>query len=138
GEIGPGDWSLFYARGVAYERAGDWQSAERDLTRALELNPDQPFVMNYLAYSWADAGVKLEEAEELLSRAVLLRPDDGAITDSLGWVLFRAGRTEEAVGVLERAAALAPADPVVNDHLGDAYWAVGRRREAVYQWRIAL
>ena len=131
-------WSLFYARGIALERSQQWDRAEADFLKALELRPEQPLVLNYLGYSWADQGVNLDRAVEMIEQAVSLRPNDGYIVDSLGWVLFRMGRYEDAVGHLERAAELRPEDPVINDHLGDAYWRVGRRTEARFQWRRAL
>ncbi len=131
-------WRLLYARGISLERSKQWDRAEADLLKALELQPDQPFVLNYLGYSWVEQGHNLERAEALIRRAVELRPKDGYIVDSLGWVLYRVGRPEEAVVQLERAVELQPEDPVINDHLGDAYWAVGRQREARFQWRAAL
>ncbi len=134
----PRHWRLLYARGVALERAKKWPRAEADFLKALEFEPDQPFVLNYLGYSWVEQGRNLEKAEEMIRKAVDLRPTDGYIVDSLGWVLYRLGRHEEAAVELERAVELRPDDPVINDHLGDAYWSVGRQREARFQWRTAL
>lgn len=131
-------WSLFYARGIALERTQRWKQAESDLLKALELNPDQPLVMNYLGYSWADQGVNLEKAVAMIRKAVDLRPTDGYIVDSLGWAYYQQGDFENAVRQLERAVELRPEDPTINDHLGDALWHVGRRRESCYQWRHAL
>ncbi|GIX09594.1 tetratricopeptide repeat protein [Elioraea sp.] len=131
-------WALYYARGIALERAKDWPRAEADFLRALELAPDQPYVLNYLGYSWVEQGRELTRAKRMIERAVELRPHDGHIVDSLGWVLFRMGDYRAAVRWLERAVELLPRDPVINDHLGDAYWAVGRRAEAQFQWRRAL
>ncbi len=131
-------WSLFYSRGIAYERTKRWSEAEADFLFALELQPEQPFVLNYLGYSWVDQGENLDQAEDMLNRAVKARPDDGFIVDSLGWVHYRLGDYEKAVEQLERAVELQPGDPVINDHLGDAYWRVGREREASFQWRRAL
>jgi tetratricopeptide (TPR) repeat protein len=131
-------WTLFYARGIAYERIEQWPEAEKDFLYALELEPEQPFVLNYLGYSWVDMGLHLDRAKGMLYRAVELRPDDGFIVDSLGWVHYRLGEYDAAVEQLERAVELEPGDPVINDHLGDAYWRVGRQREARYQWRRAL
>lgn len=135
---GASDWPLFYNRGVAYSQSGDWTRAEADFHHALELQPNQPLVLNYLAYSWADRGENLPESREMLETASRLRPDDGAIIDSLGWVMLRQGEDEAAVRTLERAVELEPADSTINGHLGDAYWAVGRKMEATYQWRRAL
>lgn len=133
-----GNWFLHYARGISHERLKNWDSAESDFRRALELNPDQPQVLNYLGYSLVERREKLDEALDMIERAVAARPDSGYIVDSLGWVLFRLGRYQEAVAHMERAVELMPVDPVVNDHLGDVYWAVGRAREAEFQWKRAL
>lgn len=138
GTPSPADWALFYYRGIAYERTKQWPKAEADFKKALELNPDEPHVLNYLGYSWIDMGINLDEGLKLVRKAVDLRPDDGYIVDSLGWAYFRLGRYEEAVQELERAVLLRPEDPVINDHLGDAYWKVGRNLEASFQWRHAV
>jgi Flp pilus assembly protein TadD len=134
----PTDWLAFYDRGICYERARQWSKAETDFRHALELAPDQPFVLNYLGYSWADMGQNLTQAREMIEKAVQRRPNDGAIIDSLGWVMLRQGEVAEAVKTLERAVELTPEDASVNGHLGDAYWAAGRKLEATYQWRRAL
>lgn len=138
GSLQPEHWGLLYARGIALEREKQWPRAEADFLKALEFEPEQPYVLNYLGYSWVDQGRNLGEAETMIRKAVELRPNDGYIVDSLGWVLYRLGRYEEAVVELERATELRPEDPVINDHLGDAYWSVGRHREARYQWQAAL
>jgi tetratricopeptide (TPR) repeat protein len=132
------DWRLLYLRGISHERAGNWPAAERDLQAALKANPDEPEILNYLGYAWIDRGERLGQALPMIERAVALRPESGAIVDSLGWAHYRLGRYDEAVKHLERAVELEPADPTVNDHLGDAYWRVGRRSEAQFQWRRAL
>ncbi len=137
-EGGGGNWFLHYARGISHERLKNWDKAEADFRHALELNPDQPQVLNYLGYSLVERQEKLDEALNMIERAVAARPDSGYIVDSLGWVLFRLGRYDEAVDHMERAVELMPVDPVVNDHLGDVYWAVGRAREAEFQWKRAL
>ncbi|MEP9352156.1 tetratricopeptide repeat protein [Xanthobacter sp. KR7-65] len=131
------NWALFYFRGICNERSKNWPQAEADLKKALELNPDQPHVLNYLGYSWVDQGMNLDQGLDMIRKAVKLRPDDGPIVDSLGWAYYRLGRYEEAVVELERAIELMPQDPVINDHLGDAYWKVGRRLEAGFQWNHA-
>jgi len=131
-------WSVFYERGIAHERAGDWPDAEADFQRALELSPDNPLVLNYLGYSWVEMHMHLDEAQAMIEKAVEQRPDDGYITDSLGWVLYRLDKFEEAVPHLERAVELTPTDPIINDHLGDALWMVGRKREARFQWSRAM
>lgn len=131
-------WPLLYQRGIAYERSDQWPLAEDDFLKALELEPDQPQVLNYLGYSWVELRKNLEEAEQMIEKAVEQRPDDGYIVDSLGWVLFRLGDFEGAVEHLERAVELRPVDPTINDHLGDALWMVGRRFEAEFHWKRAL
>ena len=135
-------WNLFYARGITYERTKRWPQAEADLKKALELIPEnmaanRALVLNYLGYSWVDQGLNLDEAFDMLRRAVELKPRDGYIIDSLGWAFYRLGRYEDAVRELERAIDLKPADPVINDHLGDAYWRTGRKLEARFQWNHA-
>jgi len=131
-------WPLLYSRGIALERSGDWERAEADFLRALELEPQQPYVLNYLGYTWVERGENLDEARQMIVSAVDQRPTDGYIVDSLGWVLYRLGDYETAVRHLEQAVELRPEDPVINDHLGDAYWRVGRHQEARFQWHRAL
>ena len=107
------------------------------MRKALELQPEQPHVLNYLGYSWIDQGINLDEGMKMIKRAVDQRPDDGYIVDSLGWAYYRIGNYEDAVKNLERAIDLKPEDPTINDHLGDAYWRVGRTLEAKFQWAHA-
>ncbi len=132
------NWRLLYVRAIALERSGDWDRAERDFLAALEVEPNHPFVLNYLGYTWVDRGENLERALEMIESAVNQRPLDGFIIDSLGWAYYRLGRFEDAVIQLELAVEYEPGDPVLNDHLGDAYWMVGRRAEARFQWRRAM
>jgi tetratricopeptide (TPR) repeat protein len=131
-------WPLFYQRGISHERSDQWTRAEQDFRTALELEPDQPLVLNYLGYSWVDMGLNLTEAQAMIEKAVEQRPDDGYIVDSLGWVLYRLGDFEGAVEQLGRAVELRPVDPVINDHYGDALWMVGRQIEAEFQWHRAM
>ena len=104
----------------------------------MEFEPNQPYILNYLGYSWVDKGRNLDKARRMIETAVKLRPNDGYIVDSLGWALYRMGDLEKAARELERAVELRPEDPIINDHLGDAYWKVGRRAEARFQWHRAL
>jgi tetratricopeptide (TPR) repeat protein len=127
----------YYYRGICEERSKQWNKAEADMRKALELQPEQPHVLNYLGYSWIDQGVNLDEGMKMIKRAVEQRPDDGYIVDSLGWAYYRIGNYEEAVKNLERAIDLKPEDPTINDHLGDAYWRIGRTLEAKFQWAHA-
>lgn len=131
-------WTLYYARGVSRERQGKWQAAEDDFLKALELEPEQPYVLNYLGYSWLEQKRDFDAALNMIERAVAQRPNDGFIVDSLGWAFYQLGRYGEAVEQLERAVELDPHDPTINDHLGDAFWKVGRRTEARFQWQHAL
>ncbi len=133
-----GYWGLYYTRGIANERAGNWPAAESDFREALTLKPDQPLVLNYLGYSMVEKKENLDEALAMIEKAAKAEPDDGYITDSLGWVLYRLGRYQEAVKPMLRAVELTPDDPIINDHLGDVLWKVGRKREAEFQWRRAL
>ena len=137
-EAAPSDWRTYYVRGIAYERLDSWDNAEADFRASLDLSPDQPLVLNYLGYSLVEKRMKIEEAKDMIERAVAARPNDGYITDSLGWVLYRLGQFEQAVPHMERAAELLPTDPIINDHLGDVLYKVGRRNEAIFQWKRAL
>ncbi len=134
----PSDWSLYFVRGITLERTDRWEAAEADFRQSLALNPGQPQVLNYLGYSLVDMGEKLDEALDMIERAVAAQPDSGYIVDSLGWAMYRLGRYDEAITHMERAVELMPVDPIINDHLGDVYWAVGREMEARFQWRRAL
>lgn len=138
GEGNTGVWAIHYSRGIALERAKDWDAAEKDFRKALELQPNNPGVLNYLGYSYLDRGVKLDEARRLIENAFKQRPNDGYIIDSFGWALFMNGEYEQAVQNLEKAVESTPADGTINEHLGDAYWKVGRRNEARFQWQRAL
>ncbi|GAB4267688.1 MAG: tetratricopeptide repeat protein [Pararhodobacter sp.] len=131
-------WQVWFSRAVAYERTGQWDRAEADFRAALALEPDQPTVLNYLGYSLVERGEKLDEALDMIERAVAGDPDSGYVVDSLAWALFRLGRYEEALPHMERAVELEPTDAILNDHLGDVFWAMGRYREARFQWRRAL
>ena len=138
GQPQPEDWPIYYDRGIAFEQANQWHKAELDFRQALQLAPNQPYILNYLGYSWANKGEHLAEAEQMIQKASEGRPNDGAITDSLGWVMLRQGNVPEAVQMLERAVEQDPEDPTINAHLGDAYMQAGRGLEAQYQWRRAL
>jgi tetratricopeptide (TPR) repeat protein len=131
------DWTIFYRRGIAYERLKEWPKAEPNFKEALKLSPDQPQVLNYLGYSWIDMDINLEDGLKMIRKAVDQRPSDGYIVDSLGWAYYKLGRYQDALVQLQRAVSLKPEDPVLNDHLGDALWRVGRKLEATYQWRHA-
>jgi tetratricopeptide (TPR) repeat protein len=131
-------WGLFYARGIAYERTKQWAKAEPDFKRALELDPEQGAVLNYLGYSWLDQNMNIPQAFDLIKKAVKLKPNDGYIIDSLGWGYYIQKDYEQAVKHLDKAVELRPEDPTLNDHLGDVYWRLGRKLEAKFQWNQAL
>ncbi|MDA9123050.1 tetratricopeptide repeat protein [Paracoccaceae bacterium] len=131
-------WFEYYAKGICNERLGNWELAEVDFRKALAIEPNQPSLLNYFGYSLVEKGIHLEEALDLIKRAVRGQPNDGYITDSLGWALYRLEKYSEAVIHMERATELMPLDPIINDHLGDVYWAVDRHTEAEFQWRRAL
>ena len=125
-------------RGVAYERIGEWNKAEKDLLASLEVNPDQAYVINYLAYSWIEKGIKIKKSLNMLEKANKLRSNDPYITDSLGWALFKLKRYKEAQDYLQLAVKLMPADPIVNDHYGDSLWKNANELQARYYWNYVL
>ena len=125
-------------RGVAYERLGEWDKAEKDLLASLEADPDQAYVINYLAYTWIEKGIKIKESLNMLEKANKLRTNDPYITDSLGWALFKLKRYEESKSYLQLAVKLMPGDPIVNDHYGDVLWKNGKEIQARYYWNYVL
>ena len=137
-DLGSNSGGLHRSIGVALERLGEAKAAEAHLLRAIEINPDDAYALNYLGYWWADDGRNLDEAIAMIEHAVETRPDSGFFVDSLGWVHYRLGDPRTAVGYLERATELEPSDPEITGHLGDAYWALGRYDEARFKWRLAL
>ncbi len=134
----PSNWNIFYSRGISYERINEWNKAEKDLKEAMKLNPDDPYILNYLAYSWLDRNKNVDEALELLKKAVEIEPDDAYIIDSLGWAFFLSDQTDKSIFFLEKAVSILPDDATLNDHLGDAYWKAGRKSEAKSQWKRVL
>ena len=125
-------------RGVAYERIGEWDKAEKDLLASLEANPNQAYVINYLAYSWIEQGIKIEKSLNMLETANKLRSNDPFIIDSLGWALFKLKRYKESKSYLQTAVRLMPGDPIVNDHYGDVLWKNGNEIQARYYWNYVL
>ena len=131
-------WAILFARASCLDRLGKWPAAEKDLQQALLLKPDQPDVLNYLGFGWLEHGVAVDQAREMIEKAVKARPNDAQIVDSMGWALYVQGNYPEATQYLERAIELLPGDSTVNDHLGDVYWRLGRKNEARFQWERAL
>ena len=125
-------------RGVAYERIGKWDKAEKDLLSSLRANPNQPYVINYLAYSWIEKGIKVKKSLSMLEKANKLRSNDPFIIDSLGWALFKLERYGESKDYLQMAVSLMPGDPIVNDHYGDVLWKNGNELQARYHWNYVL
>ena len=128
---------VFFMRGAGLERQKKYDQSEAAFRKALELNPKDAGALNYLGYMLADRNVRLEEAYDLIKRAVDLEPENGAYLDSLGWVYFRQGKLDDARGLLERALERMP-DPTVHDHLGDVYLKLGKTKEAIAQWQDSL
>ena len=123
---------------MAYERIGKWDKAEKDLLASLEVSPDQAYVINYLAYSWIEQGVKIEKSLSMLEKANRLKSNDPYIIDSLGWALFKLERYTESKDYLQLAVKLMPSDPIVNDHYGDVLWKNGDKIQARYYWSYVL
>ena len=131
-------YETHFLRGAAYEALDQDAQAEAELWAALQMQPDNPTLLNYLGYLWVDTGTRVAEGAAMIARAHAADPKDGNIQDSLGWAQFRQGQYEAAVVNLEGAVDKEPANAEINDHLGDAYWAVGRQREAGFQWNRVL
>lgn len=132
----PGDTGLLYARAMVAGELGHTDILERDLGVILAADPDNASALNALGYTLADRGERLDEAHAMIERALTLRPDDPAILDSMGWVLFRLGRPAEALPWLRRALELAD-DGEIAAHLGEVLWNLGERSEARRVWRRA-
>ena len=129
---------ILYRRGGSYERSGDYKNADNDLLKSLEINPDDAYVLNYLAYSWLEREYKIDTALEMLENAYASRSNDPYIIDSIGWAYFLVGQYEKAENFLKRAVELMPQDPIVNDHYGDILWKLNRKIQARYFWQYVL
>ena len=125
-------------RGTSYERIGDWKNAEKDLTKSLEIKPEQAHVLNYLAYTWIDKGINLEKGLMMLKKAAQLKENDGYIIDSLGWAYYAKNNYNEANRFLQKAVELLPSDPVINDHYADTLWMLNKNMQARYIWNNIL
>jgi len=129
---------LLYRRGGSYERLGDYQKADEDLKYSLKINPDDAYVLNYLAYSWLERDYQIDEAMEMLEKAYTLRSNDPYITDSIGWAHYLIENYNEAEKYIKKAVELMPEDPTVNDHYGDILWKLNRNIQARYFWNYVL
>ena len=129
---------LLYRRGASYERIGKYKEADQDLFHSLEINPDDAYVLNYLAYSWLERNYKINEAIDMLETAYEAESDDPYIIDSIGWAYFLIDDYIKAEKFLKRAVELMPDDPIVNDHYGDILWKLNRKIQARYFWSNVL
>ena len=130
-------WKIIYARGMAKEKLNNWALAEKDLLQALEFQPENPMILNFIAYSWASQGKNLKKAEKYAALAAKLDPNNGYVLDSYGWTLFLLGKYKDSIRTLEKAVEQMPGDSTILDHLGDAYWQANRKNEARHQWNKA-
>ena len=126
---------LFYRRGASNERMGNYEESDRDMLLSLEIDPDDAYVLNYLAYSWLERDHKIKEAMEMLEKAYSLMENDPYIIDSIGWAYFLTDDYIKAETYLKRAVELMPDDAIVNDHYGDILWKLGRKIQARYFWK---
>ena len=129
---------ILYRRGGSYERSGDFFNADKDLLGSLSINPNDAYVLNYLAYSWLERDYKIEEAMEMLKKAYEAENDDPYIIDSIGWAYYLIDDYKEAEKYLKRAVEMMPYDPIVNDHYGDILWKLDRKIQARYFWKNVL
>ena len=129
---------VLYRRGGSFERMGNYEMADIDLLKSLEIRPDDPYSLNYLAYSWLERKFKIKEAMEMLNKAYNEKENDPYITDSVGWGYYLIGDYENAEKYLRKAVELMPDDPIVNDHYGDVLWQLNRKMQAKYFWKSVL
>ena len=130
-------WRLLYMRGICYERINNWESAEEDFLQSLDINPESPQVLNYLAYSWIEKNIFLNKSLKMLKKAYEKNPESHYILDSLAWAHFKKNNLQIASKLMEEVIIRAPGEAISLDHLGDIYFAMGRKREALYMWRQA-
>ena len=129
---------ILYRRGGSYERIGDYSNADKDLLESLSINPDDAYVLNYLAYSWLERNNKIDEAIDMLEKAYALKNNDPYIIDSIGWAYYLVNDFLKAERYLKRAVELMPDDPIVNDHYGDILWKLDQKIQARYFWESVL
>ena len=129
---------LLYKRGTSYERKKDFLKADEDLIESLKIDPDEPYVLNYLGYSWLERSYKIPDAMDMLKEAYSLRENDPYITDSIGWAYYLIEDFVKAKKYLEKAVKLMPYDPIVNDHYGDVLWRLNKKVQARYFWNGVL
>jgi tetratricopeptide (TPR) repeat protein len=130
--------NIYFTRGAMFERMKKYSSAEAEFRKVLEINPKSSSALNYLGYMLADRGERLEEARDMISKALDIEPDNGAYLDSLGWVNFRLNKLDEAERNLRLSIEKINGDPTVYDHLGDVYLKQGKVKDAIAQWQLSL
>jgi tetratricopeptide (TPR) repeat protein len=130
--------AVIFARGAMFERRKSFDAAEEQFRKVLAQDPNNADALNYFGYMLADRGVRLEEAQQLISRALDIDPGNGAFLDSLGWVHYRQNRLDQAADELRKALAKIGKDPTVHDHLGEVYFKQGKIREAIQQWEASV
>ena len=131
-------WNIYYMRGICFEQLGDWDLAEKDFLKSLEIKPDSPNVLNYLAYGWVEREMKLDRSLQMLEEAYEANPESFYIIDSLAWAHFKKNNLSEAARLMEMVIDIAPGEAISLDHLGDIYYAMNRKREAIHFWQQAL
>ena len=131
------EWKLLYMRGVCYEKINNWQLAEEDFLRSLDINSDSSQVLNYLAYGWLERNIFLDRSLKMLKIAHQKHPESHYILDSLAWAYFKKNNLNLASELMEEVLSRAPGEAISLDHLGDIYLAMGRKREALFMWRQA-
>ena len=131
-------WSIYYLRGICFERLGQWDKAEKNFLKSLDLKPDSPNVLNYLAYGWVERNIRLDQSLEMLKAAYAANPESSYIIDSLAWAYFKKNNYNEAAKLMEKVIDIAPGEAISLDHLGDIYYAMNRKREAIHFWQQAL
>ena len=130
-------WRVLYMRGICFERIDQWGKAEKDFLNALEIDPDLPQVLNYLAYGWIERNIFIDRSLVMLEKAVQKNPDSHYILDSLAWAYFKNNDLAKAAELMEEVIKIAPGEAISLDHLGDIYFALGRKREAYFMWNQA-
>ena len=131
-------WSIYYLRGICFERLGQWDKAEKNFLKSLDLKPDSPNVLNYLAYGWVERNIRIDQSLEMLKAAYAANPESSYIIDSLAWAYFKKNNYNEAAKLMEKVIDIAPGEAISLDHLGDIYYAMNRKREAIHFWQQAL
>ena len=129
---------IYYKRGICYERLNQWRNAETDFLKALKIEPEQPQVLNYLAYGWIEKNIHFEKSIKMLEIAVNKNPKNHYILDSLAWAHYKKNNLLKAVKIMEKVIEIAPSEAISLDHLGDIYFSLGRKREAYFMWIQAL